>query len=80
MAHAKFGECLEKRQKDRSQKSLSYDELHVCPCHSSQHVFIELICHLCVGFPHPVRKEVTQTRHNPNVIQLRVGSCKEPSP
>jgi hypothetical protein len=61
--------------------SLTYDELQVRPCHSSQHVLTESIYHLCVGSPHPVRKGGSPNpRHNPNEIQLCVGSCKEPSP
>ena len=61
--------------------SLTYDELQVRPCHTFQYILMELIYHLCLGSPHPVREGGSpNSRHNPNEIQLCVGSCKEPSP
>jgi hypothetical protein len=61
--------------------SLSYDELQVCPCRSSELVWNDLTHYLCVGSPDAVRKGGSPNpRHDSNEIQLRMGSCKEPSP
>ena len=54
VSRASTGQIPEVPYAADAEVSLSYDELQVCPCHSSQHVLIELICHISVGSPHPV--------------------------
>jgi hypothetical protein len=61
--------------------SLSYDELQVRFCRSSEPVLTDKGYYPCVGSTHAVRKGGSPNpRHDSNEIQLCVGSSKEPSP